>query len=228
MNATAISVLVPVLDEEHEVVAGLTRMRALGPAEIVVADGGSTDRTVELARPLADRVVVARRGRGAQLNVAARAASHDLLMFVHVDTELPPDAFDAARAALARPGVVGGAFQVAIRDPRRRYRVIEWGANLRARVTRLQWGDQAVFTSRAVFAELDGFPEDAILEDVAFARRLARRGRVALLPQQVRNSPRRWELEGLVYATVRNWVITLLYAAGVPAARLARWYPAVR
>ncbi|MBK7971747.1 MAG: glycosyltransferase [Deltaproteobacteria bacterium] len=183
---------------------------------------------MELARPLADRVVVARRGRGAQLNVAARAASHDLLMFVHVDTELPPDAFDAARAALARPGVVGGAFQVAIRDPRRRYRVIEWGANLRARVTRLQWGDQAVFTSRAVgLLNSAASPEDAIPEDVAFARRLAL-GRVALLPQQVRNSPRRWEREGLVYATVRNWVITLLYAAGVPAARLARWYPAVR
>lgn len=228
MTPAPISVLVPVLDEEREVAAGLARIRALGPGEIVVADGGSRDRTVELARPLADRVVAARRGRGSQLNAAAAASTQPLLMFVHVDTELPLGAFELAAGALAAPGVVGGAFRVAIPDARRRYRVIEWGANARARLTGLAWGDQAVFTTRRTFDELGGFPEIAVLEDVAFAKRLARRGRVALLPARVRNSPRRWEREGLVYATVRNWAITLLFTAGVPAARLARWYPAVR
>ncbi len=228
MTPAPISVVVPVLDEEREVAAGLARIRALGPAEIVVADGGSRDRTVELAQPLADRVVSARRGRGAQLNAAAAASSQPLLMFVHVDTELPHGAFELAARALTAPGVVGGAFQVAIHDTRRRYRVIEWGANARARITGLAWGDQAVFTTRRTFDELGGFPEIPVLEDVAFAKRLACRGRVELLPARVRNSPRRWEREGLVYATVRNWAITLLFTAGVPAARLARWYPAVR
>lgn len=228
MTRAPISVLVPVLDEEREVAAGLARIRAAGPAEIVVADGGSRDRTVELALPHADQVLTAPRGRGAQLNAAAAAASHPLLMFVHVDTELPPDAIPLAARTLARPGVVGGAFAVAIRDPRLRYRVIEWGANARARLTGLPWGDQAVFTSRATFTALGGFPDQPVLEDVAFARALARLGRVALLPQRVRNSPRRWEREGLLYATVRNWVITLLFTAGVPARHLARWYPSVR
>ncbi|MFN7952822.1 MAG: TIGR04283 family arsenosugar biosynthesis glycosyltransferase [bacterium] len=223
-----ISIVVPLLDEEPLVADSLDRLRSLDPFEIVAADGGSRDDTAALARARVDRLVVTAPGRAAQLNAAAAVARGDVLLFVHVDTQLPERALAAVAATLADPAVVAGAFRVAIRDPRTRYRVIEWGANLRAALTGIPYGDQAVFVRRALFRELGGFPPLPVLEDVAFARRLKRRGQVRLLRERVANSPRRWEREGLLYATVRNWVITLLFTNGVPAERLQRWYPKVR
>ncbi len=223
-----VSIVVPLLDEEALVAESLDRLRALGPFEIVAADGGSRDRTEALARPRVDRLLVTSPGRAVQLNAAAAIARGDVLLFVHVDTLLPEHALDAVGATLADPTVIGGAFRVSIRDSRARYRVVEWGANLRATLTRVPYGDQAVFVRRALFRELGGFPLLPVLEDVAFARRLKRAGRVQLLHERVANSPRRWEREGLVYATLRNWLITLLFVSGIPARHLARWYPRVR
>lgn len=223
-----ISIVVPLLDEEALVADALDRLRALGPFEIIGADGGSSDRTAALARPRVDRLLVTPPGRAMQLNAAAAIARGEVLLFVHVDTRLPARALDAVSATLTDPTVIGGAFRVSIQDSRTRYRVVEWGANLRATLTRVPYGDQAVFVRRALFQELGGFPPVPVLEDVAFARRLKRAGRVQLLRERVTNSSRRWEREGLVYATLRNWLITLLFVSGIPAQRLARWYPKVR
>ncbi len=223
-----VSIIVPALDEEREIETSLRSLRELAPAELLVVDGGSSDATVAIARRFADHVEITARGRARQLNAGAARATGDVLCFVHVDTRLPNSALGAVERALGDATVVGGAFGIAIRDPRRRYRVIEWGANLRARLTALPYGDQAMFVRREVFARLGGFPILPVLEDVGFALSMRRAGRVVLMDDRVANSPRRWEREGLFYATVRNWVITLLYAGGVPAERLARWYPNVR
>ena len=204
-------------------------MADLGPDEIVVVDGGSRDRTVELARRWTDRVeVLPVASRALQLNRGAELASGDVLLFVHADSRLPSDAAAAIRSTLALPGVAGGAFDITIRAPGASYAIIAWAANLRAHRTRIPYGDQAVFLRASRFAELGGFPELPILEDVALSQRLKRSGRIVYLGHRVRNSPRRWEREGIVYATVRNWIITLLFVAGVPVERLVRWYPKIR
>ena len=108
------------------------------------------------------------------------------------------------------------------------FRLVAATANLRTAVTRLPYGDQGLFVRRSVFHRLGGFPDFPLMEDVAFGRKLKRAGRVVILPVPVQTSARRWEREGAVYATLRNWTLLSLYLLGVSPVRLARWYAHVR
>jgi rSAM/selenodomain-associated transferase 2 len=226
-GADGISVVVPTLNEAA--VLGRT-LAGLPPgfSEVVVADGGSTDATAEIARAHGARVTVGPPGRGPQLNAGAAAAQGAVLLFLHADTALPPDAAGRIAAALADPGVVGGAFRLGIDSADPRLGCIARAANLRTRLTGVAYGDQAVFVRRTAFVAAGGFPEVPIMEDVALGRALKRLGRVVLLPARVRTSARRWEREGVLRTTLRNAALISLYLLGVPPARLARWYRDVR
>jgi rSAM/selenodomain-associated transferase 2 len=221
-----LSVIVPALDEERQIASTLTAARQAGAAEVIVVDGGSRDRTRECARPLADRVAGAPRGRARQLNAGAALATGDVLLFLHADTRLPPDAGRAVAAALADPRVVGGRFDVHLDPPSPLLRVVATLMNLRSRLTRIATGDQAIFVRRDVFARLGGFPDLPLMEDVAFSRALKRAGRVACLRIRVATSSRRWRHDGVWTTIARMWTLRLLFSLGVPAARLARWYGA--
>lgn len=222
-----ISVVVPTLNEAA--VLGRT-LAGLPPGfcEVVVADGGSTDATAEIARAHGARVTVAQAGRGPQMNAGAQAARGGVLVFLHADTALPADAAGRIAAALADPRVVGGAFSLGIDSTDPRLGAIARAANLRTRLTGVPYGDQALFVRRGAFAAAGGFPAVPIMEDVALARALKRLGRVVLLPTRVRTSARRWEREGIVRTTLRNAALIGLYLLGVPPVRLARWYRDVR
>ena len=216
-----ISVVIPALDEE-DVIGGAVRSVRDEAGEVIVADGGSGDRTRERALDAGARVVEAPRGRGVQLQRGAAVARGEWLLFLHADTRL--DAGWSRAIATLPQAVVGGAFRFAVDSRRRAYRVIEAGTRLRCRLFRLPYGDQALFARREAYHLMGGFRPLPLMEDVDFVRRLRGMGRLALLPQRALTSARRWESRGIVRGTLTNLYCITLYALGRPPERLARLY----
>ena len=221
-----ISIVVPVLDEAAGIAAALTELQPLRARghEVIVVDGGSTDATVALAQPLADRVCAAPRGRAAQLNAGAAAATGVGFMFLHADTRLPEGADALVADALA--GHEWGRFDVRIDSSRPLLAVVARMMNLRSRVTGIATGDQALFVTRAAFERAGGFPAIALMEDVALSARLKRIGPPACLREQVVTSPRRWERHGVLQTIFLMSVLRLRYFLGADPERLARSYRA--
>jgi rSAM/selenodomain-associated transferase 2 len=221
-----IAVVIPALDEETALGCNLPAALALGN-EVVVSDGGSRDRTREVAAAHRVPTVSGPPGRGGQLNRGAAAAGGERLVFLHADTRLPPEAADAMRAAVAA-GAVGGGFFLAFDSDRPVQRLGARLINLRTRLLRVPLGDQAQFVTREAFTALGGFADWPILEDLDFIRRLKRHGRIALLAGPARTAARRFTAQGAVRTVALNWTIWALYALGVPPRRLARLYRKVR
>jgi rSAM/selenodomain-associated transferase 2 len=194
-------------------------------AEIVVADGGSEDRTSDVVRRVPSvRFVTAERGRALQMNAGARVASGDVLLFLHADTSLPAGAGAAIADALADDAVVAGRFDVRFANPHWPFRMIAALMNWRSRVTRISTGDQGLFVRRGVFDALGGFPPIPLMEDIEIARRLKRAGRIACLRLRVTTSARKWERDGIARTIALMWTLRLLYLCGVDPARLHRLY----
>jgi rSAM/selenodomain-associated transferase 2 len=182
---------------------------------VIVADGGSDDATARLAAPLCDRVVLAPRGRAAQMNAGAREARGDMLVFLHADTRLPPDADELMR------GFLWGRFDVQIEGRHPLLKVVAWSMNLRSRLTGIATGDQAIFVRRGAFP---GFPELPLMEDIAFSKAMKRSARPACLKQRVVTSGRRWESRGVARTIFLMWKLRLLYSLGTSPEKLARLY----
>lgn len=218
--------LVPTRDEAREVGALLDHLRALpGRWEVVIADGGSADGTLELARAHVATPLVLREpgGRAAQLNAAAELATGELLVVLHADSRLPPTAHRELRSTRAR----GGNFALRFDGDDRFSRVLGRVYALQRRFG-LYYGDSTVWCDRAMFAALGGFRELAIMDDYDFVRRLERMTRTACLPGPATTSSRRWRAMGPA-RTVLVWTaIRWAYLAGVPPERLARCYRRVR
>jgi uncharacterized protein len=221
-----LAVVVPTLNEEAALARTLPRTLLLAD-EVVVSDGGSTDRTLEIARSLSVRTVAGPPGRGGQLNRGAAATDADLLLFLHADTTLPEDAPCRIRKAVAN-GAPGGAFFVRFDVAARKLALGAWLINQRTRLTRLPLGDQAQFVTRAAFFRLGGFKEWPILEDLDFAWRLRKLGSMALIDASVTTAARRFLEGGVVRTVATNWLIWSLYCLGVSPHRLARLYKQIR
>ena len=224
-----ISIVVPTLDEAGAIEATLAAARPAreAGAEIVVADGGSRDATRALAARLADRVIEAPRGRAAQMNAGARAASGDVLLFLHADTLLPSNARDAIASAIAS-GREWGRFDVAIAGADALLPVVAALMNARSRWTGVATGDQAMFASRAAFEAVGGFAEIPLMEDVALSKALRARSRPACLRERVVTSGRRWERGGTLRTIVLMWRLRMAYALGADPRGLARRYDVER
>jgi rSAM/selenodomain-associated transferase 2 len=222
----SLSIIVPVLEEADGIVAALTALapfRARG-TEIVVVDGGSRDRSVELARPLADRVIAAPRGRAVQMNHGAAAAAGDLLLFLHADCALPPHADDLIRDGLGSGPWQWGRFDVRIIGRNPLLRLVAAAMNWRSQLTGIATGDQAMFMTRAAFMTVGGFPELPLMEDVAMSKRLKRVSRPLCLAAGVTASGRRWERHGVIRTIVLMWRLRLAYYLGAEPETLARRY----
>ncbi len=221
-----LSIIIPVLDEAAAIgdaLAALARCRARG-AEVIVVDGGSRDGTVDVARPLADKVITAPRGRGAQMNAGAAAAQGDVLLFLHADTRLPPEADRFVADALATTKRAWGRFDVTIAGHSPLLRLVAGTMNLRSRLTGIATGDQAMFMTRAAFAQAGGFPDIALMEDIVMSCRLKRVSPPACLSARVITSGRRWDRDGVVRTIVMMWRLRLVFFLGAEPARLARQY----
>ncbi len=225
-----ISVIIPTLNEESTIEKALRTLSSHpdgGRFEVLVADGGSVDGTAVLARPFA-RVLSAPRGRAVQMNAGARAARGNVLLFIHADTRLPPDAFSLIRESLADPSCSGGAFRHGLDRGGFLYRLISFMSNLRVRWLGVIYGDQAPFVRREVFETLGGFREMEILEDADFTSRMRKSGRVKILKSPIVTSARRWERQGPWRTIFVMWAIALGYLCGISPAKLKRLYPDVR
>jgi rSAM/selenodomain-associated transferase 2 len=224
-----LSAIVPMLNEAATIAITLDALRRGAPgAEVIVVDGGSTDASTAMARPLCDELIVAARGRALQMNAGARASHGDALVFVHADTMVPSTFGADIASALSDPAVAGGRFDVELDASTLPYRIIGAMISLRSRISRTGTGDQAIFVRREVFDRLGGFPELELCEDLEFSRQLKRAGRVACLRSRVTTSARRWSRDGVVRTVVRMWLIRAMYLMGVPPARLKRMYSDTR
>ena len=215
-----ISVVIPALDEEAQVGAAVRSAR--DHAEVIVVDGGSTDRTSEVAAAEGARVLQSPRGRGRQLDAGAREARGEWIVLLHADTWLEAGWAAALRALPA--DVVGGAFRFAVDSPRPAYRVLEHGVAARCRMFRMPYGDQGIFARRSTYEAVGGIPHLPLMEDVTFVRRLRRAGRLAFPAVRAFTSARRWERQGILVTTLRNWSLVAWYALGASPERLARVY----
>lgn len=221
-----ISFVIPTLEEERAVGGAVRSAWEAGADEVIVADGGSRDGTAREAKRQGARVVRSVPGRGRQLNVGAQAAGGDVLCFLHADARLAPGAANAIREALRDERVVGGNFRIRFgRSKHARFLAAFYHV---IRQVRMYYGDSALFCRSGAFAAAGGFPPFPIMEDLAFAQRLHRLGRMAYLEGPVHASPRRWEQGGIAQAWASWIVIQTLYFLHVPPERLALLYRHIR
>jgi rSAM/selenodomain-associated transferase 2 len=223
-----ISIIIPVLHEEQTIAPTLETLSRLTPDEIIVVDGGSTDRTREIVQRTLAKCIVAPRGRARQMNAGAHAAMGDVLLFLHADTRLPPSALTDVRTALGDLRFVGGRFDVKLDREEWMFRLIGTLMNVRSRLTKIATGDQAIFVRRGVFDEIGGFPDLPLMEDVAFSRLLKKRGRIACLRRKVVTSARRWEKAGVWQTIFKMWTLRFLYFTGVSPLHFKRFYDDAR
>ena len=221
----ALCIVMPVLDEAETLASRLRelqRFRRRG-VRLVVVDGGSKDGTLAVARAHADLVLLAPRGRAAQMNAGAAACPADVLLFLHADTALPQNADALARRAALGP-FAWGRFDVRIDSARPLFRMIEASMNRRSRWTGIATGGQAMFVRHVLFRSVGGFPDIPLMEDIALSRLLKRHGPPACLSDRVVTSARRWEQRGTWRTILLMWRLRAAYFLGADPARLALQY----
>ena len=224
------SIIMPVLNEElvlNAQLAQLARQCAQYDCELIIVDGGSSDRTTAIAQQYG-QVIAAPRGRAAQMNAGAAVAGGDVLIFLHADTLLPGDALSAIEKALVAPQVVGGAFRICFSCERWPYRIVTFTVNLRSRMYKIFTGDQAYFIRATSFRQIGGYPDQPLMEDLEIITRLRKTGKVVLLPQYVTTSARRHEKMGLTRSVLFMWYLRTLYKFGASPERLHAMYLDVR
>lgn len=223
--ARQLSIIMPALNEAAGMAAALQALaplRARG-AQVIVADGGSSDDTTAVALACGVQVIQAPRGRARQMNAGAHLATGDLLLFLHADTQLPHEADKLVAAALAGTAA-WGRFDVYITGRARALRLIAACMNLRSRVSGMATGDQAMFMTRAAFAAAGGFADQPLMEDIALSRRLLELSAPACLRQRVTTSGRRWESRGVWRTVLLMWRLRYAYWRGAAPERLAEMY----
>lgn len=222
-----ISVIIPILNEAKILEKTLSRLQPeLENHELITVDGGSTDSSISIAKKYG-KVIKSERGRAKQLNAGAAAATGDILIFLHADVWLEPGAFGAVEKTLSS-GAVGGGFLQKIDGPSILYRIIEITANMRGKYLKVFYGDSGIFVSRSDFQRIGGFPEVPIMEEMGFSKALRGLGKTTMVKPCIHISARRWEANGIIRTTVKNWFITLLYFLGFSLERLAKLYRNIR
>lgn len=220
--------MIPALDEADGIAAcigALNPLRDAG-AEVIVVDGGSRDATVSLARAAGARVLQAGKGRATQMNAGAAASNGALLAFLHADSRPSTPACTRLLAVAAAGDECWGRFDVQLSGRGIAFRVIEASMNLRSRFSGIATGDQFMFVSRKLFQRAGGFPDLALMEDVALSTRLKRLARPCCCRERVETSSRRWRERGVLRTVLLMWRLRAAYALGVDPASLARRYDA--
>lgn len=224
----SLSIILPVLHEREIINNAIARLIGLQhdrAIEIIVVDGDPAAGTISSIKHPGVIRLTAETGRALQMNRGAAAASAEILLFLHADTVLPEDAPVLISNAMGDGRYSAGAFDLGIESDRCIFRITEKYAAMRTRLTRIPFGDQAIFIRRSYFEQLGGYRPIPLMEDVELMQRIKKRGdAIVLIPRKVRTSPRRWEREGLLFCTARNWALQSAYSLGLSPHRLARWY----
>ena len=223
-----LSIIVPALDEAASIAATLAPLQPLRRAghEVLVVDGGSGDATVDLARPLADRLLAAPRGRASQMNAGAAVANGDVLLFLHADSVVAADGIEAMLDAVAR-GARWGRFRVALSGRALVLPLVAALMNARSRLTGIVTGDMGIFVTRKLFANVGGYPLQPLMEDVALSARLKRVAPPVTLRATIVTSGRRWDRGGALRTIFAMWSLRLRYFCGADPQRLALDYAGI-
>ncbi|ELR96433.1 TIGR04283 family arsenosugar biosynthesis glycosyltransferase [Gloeocapsa sp. PCC 73106] len=225
MDDQIISVIIPVVNEAANLEQVLARVKQSSNVEIIVVDGGSCDETITIAQAAGVKVIEsAIKGRANQMNSGAEIAQGEILLFLHGDTLLPPDYGTWIRETMAQPGIIGGAFTLKISGKAQSLRWVETLVNWRSRYLALPYGDQGIFLASSTFKAIGGFPTLPIMEDFELILILRKLGKIAIIPESVLTSGRRWQKLGVFKTTLINQLMILGYALGVHPEKLARLY----
>jgi rSAM/selenodomain-associated transferase 2 len=228
MNSIKFSIIVPVFHEREKVNELIGHLHQLDPEknlEIIVVDGSLERDTLKAIDSNHVIKISSEKGRAKQMNAGASVAKGEILIFLHADTELPIQALKKINTLLERKEYVGGAFDLGIKSDKFVFRVIEVLASLRSRLNKIPFGDQAIFIRRDYFNAIGCYKEIPLMEDVELMRRIKKSGsKIWIFHDRVMTSPRRWEKEGVIYCTFRNWSLRALYFLGVSPDKLVRFY----
>jgi rSAM/selenodomain-associated transferase 2 len=220
-----ISLIVPVFKDVGALKSLLRQIRDISEElEVVVVDGGESAETRKVCGNYGAVWISSPRGRGIQMNRGALECQGEILWFVHADGIIHPDSLVVIERAMSNDATVGGAFSFRLHQRHWYASLLDLGVRLRSRILKLPYGDQAFFVRRPVFEAMGGFQEIPFLEDVEFIRRLHGYGEVTVLSTPIGISSRRWEREGFLYTTIRNWLVTLVYLLGGSPGHLVKWY----
>jgi rSAM/selenodomain-associated transferase 2 len=229
-NQSKITVVIPVLNEVERIEKTLLPLKQVQDLEIIVVDGGSRDETVSLVESLGITVISTSPGRAKQMNLGAKMAQGEILLFLHGDTLISPDYLSQIRVFLSNSNsnIVAGAFELKIDGEKWLYRVLEKMVNWRSHLFSLPYGDQAIFLTRELFWEIGGFQEIAIMEDFDLMQRLKQRGKIVIIPLKVITSDRRWRNLGIIKTTIINQLVILGYYLGISPTKLRKFYDQAR
>ena len=223
-----ISIIIPVLNEADTINFTLQHLKdtiGANPCEVIVVDGNPSGNTIKSITSKNIKKIINPPGRGIQMNAGARAAEGRILVFLHADTTLPEDAIQKIISICDQSEFVGGAFDLGVDSNRFIFRITERYVFIRSRITKIPYGDQAIFLKKEVFNRMGGFKEIPIMEDIDLMRRIKRRGyKIRFVPEQVKTSSRRWETDGVAYSTIRNIVISSLFYCGISPVWLKKFY----
>lgn len=220
-----LSIIIPVLNEAAVIAPTLSGLEIVksNDVEIIVVDGGSTDRTVEIASQTADRVLIEPGGRAIQMNHGAKHARGTYLLFLHADTRMPSNTVEILKQCFEH-NCVWGRFDIRLSGLNPLFRVVECCVNVRSWLSGIASGDQGIFVKGGIFHKLGGYPEIPIMEDIALSKQLKKISRPVCLRHKVITSSRRWEQRGILCTILLMWTLRLLYFLGADPRILARWY----
>jgi rSAM/selenodomain-associated transferase 2 len=219
-----ISIVIPVLNEAEQLSDKLMALQHLRDrCQLILVDGGSTDNSRLMAEPWVDKFVSSSPGRAIQMNTGAAKADADLLLFLHIDTQLPDDAIELMINAV-NTDYLWGRFDVVFDTTQVMFKVIAFFMNHRSRLTGIATGDQCLFMTRQAFQLVGGFPPIALMEDVAISAKLKKLGKPACLKAKVITSARRWQQHGIFRTILLMWRLRLAYFFGADPNNLATRY----
>ncbi|MEA5520950.1 TIGR04283 family arsenosugar biosynthesis glycosyltransferase [Limnoraphis robusta] len=230
MNEAIISIIIPVLNEEKTIISVLSKLQNTPNLEMIIVDGGSQDNTIKVVDKFGKntnievRILETIRGRAHQMNMGAKAATGEILLFLHADTQLPERFEKWVRQVLDEPNIIAGAFELKIAASVIGLRWVEQGVKWRSQYLQMPYGDQGIFLKASTFWEVGGFPELPLMEDFQLVRQLRRRGKIVLVPVAVTTSGRRWQKLGVLRTTLINQMIIIAYLLGISPSTLANWY----
>lgn len=225
-----ISIIVPVLNEQAQINPLIQHLESFTNQhciEVIVVDGdrqGSTIEAIQTSKPWLI-TTTASEGRGHQMNQGVKLAQGNILIFLHADSLLPSQSLHHIKKSLANPKIQGGAHDLTIANRNPVFSLISLISSWRSRLTRIPYGDQVIFVRRNLFEALGGYPDIPIMEDVAFMKKLKKKqAPIRIIRDPVLISDRRWQKEGILFTTLRNWILLILYELGVSPHRLVTWY----
>ena len=224
----SISIIIPVLNEEERIIRALDHLSKIQDdtvLDIIVVDGNHKGNTLLFLRDRKVIIIKSEKGRARQMNSGAKRARGDILLFLHADTSVPDNAFEQIITVIKTGRYVGGAFNFGFDSQRWVFKLIAAVASMRSRITRIPFGDQAIFIKRNYFEEIGGFCDIPLMEDLELMKRIRRRGDpIHIIPLNLTTSARKWEEEGVIYTTLRNWLLQFLYFCGVSPEKLVGYY----